>query len=44
VLSAVFLLATAASSLKADASLEELKSINHHLLGIQTAIEGLPRR
>jgi hypothetical protein len=35
----VIFLGTAIPSLEIDASLEELKSINHHLLDVLTAIE-----
>lgn len=43
ILSGVIFLGTAIPSLEIDASLEELKSINHHLLDVQTAIEKLQR-
>ena len=43
VLSGVIFLGTAIPSFEVDASLEELKSINHHLLNVQTAIENLQR-
>lgn len=43
VLSGVIFLGTAIPSLEIDASLEELKSINRHLLDVQTAIENLQR-
>ena len=43
VLCAVILLGTAAPSFEVDASLEELRSINHRLLDVRTAIEGLQR-
>ena len=44
VLCAVILLSTAAPSFEVDASLEELRSINHRLLDVRTAIEGLQQR
>jgi hypothetical protein len=44
ILSGVILIATAMPSFEVDASLEELKSINHNLVGIQTAIENLQRK
>jgi hypothetical protein len=44
VLCGVVLLGTAAPSFEVDASHEELKSINHRLHDIQTAIESLQRR
>lgn len=43
ILSGVIFLGTAIPSLEIDASLEELKSINHHLLDVQAAIEKLER-
>jgi hypothetical protein len=39
----VIFLGTAIPSFEIDASLEELKSINHRLLDVQTAIENLQR-
>ena len=44
VLCAIIRLSTAAPSFEVDASLEELRSINHRLLDVRTAIEGLQRR
>jgi hypothetical protein len=43
ILSGVIFLGTAIPSFEIDASLEELKSINHRLLDVQTAIERLPQ-
>jgi hypothetical protein len=44
ILAGVIFLGTAIPSFEIDASLEELKSINHRLLDVQTAIENLQRR
>ena len=44
VLSGVIFIGTAMPSFEVDASLEELKSINHNLVNIQTAIENLQRK
>jgi hypothetical protein len=44
VLSGVIFVGTAMPSFEVDASLEELKSINHNLVNIQTAIENLQRK
>ncbi len=43
ILAGVIFLGTAIPSFEIDASLEELKSINHRLLDVQKAIENLPR-
>jgi hypothetical protein len=43
ILAGVIFLGTAIPSFEIDASLEELKSINHRLLDVQTAIENLQR-
>jgi hypothetical protein len=43
VLSGVIFLGTAIPSFEVDASIEELKSINHRLLDVQTAIENQQR-
>jgi hypothetical protein len=43
VLAGVIFLGTAIPSFEIDASLEELKSINHHLLDVRTAIENLQK-
>jgi hypothetical protein len=44
VLSGVIFIGTAMPSFEVDASLEELKSINHNLVSLQTAIEDLQRK
>ena len=44
VLSGVIFIGTAMPSFEVDASLEELKSINHNLVNLQTAIENLQRK
>jgi hypothetical protein len=44
VLSGVIFIGTAMPSFEVDASLEELKSINHNLVSLQTAIEDLHRK
>jgi hypothetical protein len=44
VLSGVIFIGTAMPSFEVDASLEELKSINHNLVNIQIAIETLQRK
>jgi hypothetical protein len=44
VLSVVIFIGTAMPSFEVDASLEELKSINHNLVNIQIAIETLQRK
>jgi hypothetical protein len=44
VLSGVIFIGTAMPSFEVDASLEELKSIDHNLVNIQTAIENLQRK
>jgi hypothetical protein len=44
VLSGVIFIATAMPSFEVDASFEELKSINHNLANIQTAVENLQRK
>lgn len=44
VLSGVIFIGTAMPSFEVDASLEELKSINHNLVSIQTAMENLQRK
>jgi hypothetical protein len=44
ILSGVIFIATAMPSFEVDASLEELKSINHNLVSIQTAMENLQRK
>jgi hypothetical protein len=43
ILAGVIFLGTAIPSFEIDASLEELKSINHRLLDVQAAIENLQR-
>ena len=43
VLSGVIFLGTAIPSFEVDTSIEELKSINHRLLDVQTAIENQQR-
>ena len=40
----VIFLSAAAPSFEMDASIDELKAMNRHLLDIQKAIESLPRR
>lgn len=40
----VIFLSAAAPSFEVDASIDELKAINHRLLDVQKAIESLPRR
>ena len=44
VLSGVIFIGTAMPSFEVDASLEELKSINHNLVSLPTAIEDLQRK
>ena len=44
VLTGVIFLSAAIPSFEVDSSLEELKSVNHRLLDIQSAIEKLQRR
>lgn len=39
----VILLSAAAPSFEVDASIDELKAINHRLLDVQKAIESLPK-
>jgi hypothetical protein len=40
----VIFIATAMPSFEVDVSLEELKSIDHNLVSLQTAIEDLQRK